>query len=88
MAEGRDERLWNHTALLACKILEPYRNSEKHPKPFAIREFHPYLSAERAGDIRKARGPEPAAMPVSILKGLFCGNQPIPTIPRPPTPNP
>jgi hypothetical protein len=43
MTDGRCRTEWQQTALLACLIANPNRDTKAHPKPFTVDEFNPYV---------------------------------------------
>lgn len=65
MAKGRQRAEWERTAQVSALLANPYRDQEKHPKPFEPREFNPMTDQESP----KAKKPE-LKMRVSCLKWL------------------
>lgn len=42
MNDGRNKSEWARTALIACLLANPNRDTKKHSKPFTPDEFNPY----------------------------------------------
>jgi hypothetical protein len=49
MAEGKSERLWDHTAAVIATIAEVNRDRKKRSRPYTPAEFHPHVKQKRKG---------------------------------------
>jgi hypothetical protein len=63
MAEGKNQRLWNHTALLAAKIHNAFCMKKSDLRNFE--DFHPYMK-------RKKAEPPMARNTGDLLIATFC----------------
>jgi len=66
MAEGRNRRLWDHTATVAAAALSVMRDKMIDPA-----QVHPY----EKGDRRALRGIPVTAENIAILKSAFVGRK-------------
>jgi hypothetical protein len=43
MAEAKQVDEWNRMSLLCMLVANPNRDTKKHPQPFGLHEFHPFM---------------------------------------------
>jgi hypothetical protein len=46
MVQARRVEAWDHTAMLASLMANPYRDSDARPEPYSYTFFHPYRETE------------------------------------------
>jgi hypothetical protein len=54
MAEARQVDEWNRASLMCVLLANPHRDSKKRPRPYEIKDFHPFID-------RPKRQPKSAA---------------------------
>jgi hypothetical protein len=48
MADGKDRRLWSHTAAMLCLLANIHRDPEKQRRPFTVDQWNPYAERPKA----------------------------------------
>lgn len=65
-AEAVQHDRWNHTAHVMCLLANLHRDPRRHPRPYRMVDFHPYLAA-----LRKPVRPDVDGRNWSTFKSLF-----------------